>query len=162
LGMKSYLVVFFSLLLAINISSQLNIKSNSDNLKLIGRIKLLGEVNGSLIYFKDKNMYLLSFLNRVYDYKFESFWMNEQSKNELYQLIIDELPKKEKNKIIEIELEDNRILSLEMHKKRASLNIWDGYKWYKTYWYKLRLLNSLFNKDKGRLYTKADGTIFIE
>ncbi len=87
--------------------------------------------------------------------------MNEQSKNELYQLIIDELPKK-KNKIIEIELEDNRILSLEMHKKRASLNIWDGYKWYKTYWYKLRLLNSLFNKDKGRLYTKADGTIFIE
>jgi hypothetical protein len=160
--MKSYLVVFFSLLLAINISSQLNIKSNSDNLKLIGRIKLLGEVNGSLIYFKDKNMYLLSFLNRVYDYKFESFWMNEQSKNELYQLIIDELPKKEKNKIIEIELEDNRILSLEMHKKRASLNIWDGYKWYKTYWYKLRLLNSLFNKDKGRLYTKADGTIFIE
>lgn len=160
--MKSYLVVFFSLLLAINISSQLNIKSNSDNLKLIGRIKLLGEVNGSLIYFKDKNMYLLSFLNRVYDYKFESFWMNEQSKNELYQLIIDELPKKEKNKIIEIELEDNRILSLEMHKKRASLNIWDGYKWYKTYWYKLRLLNSLFNKDKGRLYTKADGTILIE
>ncbi len=160
--MKSCLVVFFSLLLVINISSQLNIKSNSDNLKLIGRIKLLGEVNGSLIYFKDKNMYLLSFLNRVYDYKFESFWMNEQSKNELYQLIIDELPKKEKNKIIEIELEDNRILSLEMHKKRASLNIWDGYKWYKTYWYKLRLLNSLFNKDKGRLYTKADGTIFIE
>ena len=160
--MKSFLVVFFSLLLALNISSQLNIKSNSDNLKLIGRIKLLGEVNGSLIYFKDKNMYLLSFLNRVYDYKFESFWMNEQSKNELYQLIIDELPKKEKNKIIEIELEDNRILSLEMHKKRASLNIWDGYKWYKTYWYKLRLLNSLFNKDKGRLYTKADGTIFIE
>jgi hypothetical protein len=160
--MKSYLVIFFSLLLAINISSQLNIKSDSDNLKLIGRIKLLGEVNGSLIYFKDKNMYLLSFLNRVYDYKFESFWMNEQSKNELYLLIIDELPKKEKNKIIEIELEDNRILSLEMHKKRASLNIWDGYKWYKTYWYKLRLLNSLFNKDKGRLYTKADGTIFIE
>lgn len=160
--MKSYLVVFFSLLLAINISSQLNIKSNSDNLKLIGRIKLLGEVNGSLIYFKDKNMYLLSFLNRVYDYKFESFWMNEQSKNELYQLIIDELPKKQKNKIIEIELEDGRILSLEMNKKRASLNIWDGYKWYKTYWYKLRLLNSLFNKDKGRLYTKADGTIFIE
>lgn len=160
--MKSYLVVFFSLLLAINISSQLNIKSNSDNLKLIGRIKLLGEVNGSLIYFKDKNMYLLSFLNRVYDYKFESFWMNEQSKNELYQLIIDELPKKQKNKIIEIKLEDGRILSLEMNKKRASLNIWDGYKWYKTYWYKLRLLNSLFNKDKGRLYTKADGTIFIE
>ena len=160
--MKSYLVIIFSILLAINISSQLNIKSNSDNLKLIGRIKLLGEVNGSLIYFKDKNMYLLSFLNRVYDYKFESFWMNEQSKNELYQLIIDELPKKEKNKIIEIELEDNRILSLEMHKKRASLNIWDGYKWYKTYWYKLRLLNSLFNKDKGRLYTKADGTIYIE
>ena len=160
--MKSYLVIFFSLLLAINISSQLNIKSNSDNLKLIGRIKLLGEVNGSLIYFKDKNMYLLSFLNRVYDYKFESFWMNEQSKNELYQLIIDELPKKQKNKIVEIKLEDGRILSLEMNKKRASLNIWDGYKWYKTYWYKLRLLNSLFNKDKGRLYTKADGTIFIE
>lgn len=160
--MKSFLVVFFSLLLALNISSQLNIKSNSDNLKLIGRIKLLGEVNGSLIYFKDKNMYLLSFLNRVYDYKFESFWMNEQSKNELYQLIIDELPKKQKNKIVEIKLEDGRILSLEMNKKRASLNIWDGYKWYKTYWYKLRLLNSLFNKDKGRLYTKADGTIFIE
>ena len=160
--MKKKLLIVLSLLYFLNISSQLKIKSNSNNLTLIGRIKLLGDVNGSLIYFKDKNMYMLSFLNRVYDYKYESFWMNEQSKNELYQLIIEELPKKEKNKIIEIELEDNRVLSLEMHKKRASLNIWDGYKWYKTYWYKLRLLNSLFNKDKGRIYTKADGTIYIE
>ncbi|MBH18823.1 MAG: hypothetical protein CL851_00180 [Crocinitomicaceae bacterium] len=160
--MKKKLLIVLSLLYFLNISSQLKIKSNSNNLTLIGRIKLLGDINGSLIYFKDKNMYMLSFLNRVYDYKYESFWMNEQSKNELYQLIIEELPKKEKNKIIEIELEDNRVLSLEMHKKRASLNIWDGYKWYKTYWYKLRLLNSLFNKDKGRIYTKADGTIYIE
>jgi len=160
--MKKNLLIVLSLLYFLNISSQLKIKSNSNNLTLIGRIKLLGDINGSLIYFKDKNMYMLSFLNRVYDYKYESFWMNEQSKNELYQLIIEELPKKEKNKIIEIELEDNRVLSLEMHKKRASLNIWDGYKWYKTYWYKLRLLNSLFNKDKGRIYTKADGTIYIE
>ena len=160
--MKKKLLIVLSLLYFLNISSQLKIKSNSNNLTLIGRIKLLGDINGSLIYFKNKNMYMLSFLNRVYDYKYESFWMNEQSKNELYQLIKEELPKKEKNKIIEIELEDNRVLSLEMHKKRASLNIWDGYKWYKTYWYKLRLLNSLFNKDKGRIYTKADGTIYIE
>ena len=100
--MKKKLLIVLSLLYFLNISSQLKIKSNSNNLTLIGRIKLLGDINGSLIYFKDKNMYMLSFLNRVYDYKYESFWMNEQSKNELYQLIIEELPKKEKNKIIKI------------------------------------------------------------
>jgi hypothetical protein len=156
------MVLSISFLFIFNFQSQLNIVSTTDNLKLIGRIKILGEVNSSLIFFKDKNKYLLSFRNRVYDYKYESFWMNEQSKVELYNLINNELPKKEKNKTIEILLEDKRILSIEMHKKNASLNIWDGYKWYKTYWYKLKEIEKLFNKDKGRVYAKADGLIYVE
>ena len=156
------MVLSISFLFIFNFQSQLNIVSNTDNLKLVGRIKILGEVNSSLIFFKDKNKYLLSFRNRVYDYKYESFWMNEQSKVELYNLINNELPKKEKNKTIEILLEDKRILSIEMHKKNASLNIWDGYKWYKTYWYKLKEIEKLFNKDKGRVYAKADGLIYVE
>ena len=160
--MNKYMVLSISFLFIFNFQSQLNIVSNTDNLKLVGRIKILGEVNSSLIFFKDKNKYLLSFRNRVYDYKYESFWMNEQSKVELYNLINNELPKKEKNKTIEILLEDKRILSIEMHKKNASLNIWDGYKWYKTYWYKLKEIEKLFNKDKGRVYAKADGLIYVE
>ena len=160
--MNKYMVLSISFLFIFNFQSQLNIVSTTDNLKLIGRIKILGEVNSSLIFFKDKNKYLLSFRNRVYDYKYESFWMNEQSKVELYNLINNELPKKEKNKTIEILLEDKRILSIEMHKKNASLNIWDGYKWYKTYWYKLKEIEKLFNKDKGRVYAKADGLIYVE
>tara|TARA_B110000483_G_C18058557_1_gene489348 strand:+ start:183 stop:653 length:471 start_codon:yes stop_codon:yes gene_type:complete len=156
------MVLSISFLFIFNFQSQLNIVSTTDNLKLVGRIKILGEVNSSLIFFKDKNKYLLSFRNRVYDYKYESFWMNEQSKVELYNLINNELPKKEKNKTIEILLEDKRILSIEMHKKNASLNIWDGYKWYKTYWYKLKEIEKLFNKDKGRVYAKADGLIYVE
>lgn len=160
--MNKYMVLSISFLFIFNFQSQLNIVSTTDNLKLVGRIKILGEVNSSLIFFKDKNKYLLSFRNRVYDYKYESFWMNEQSKVELYNLINNELPKKEKNKTIEILLEDKRILSIEMHKKNASLNIWDGYKWYKTYWYKLKEIEKLFNKDKGRVYAKADGLIYVE
>tara|TARA_B110000902_G_scaffold91395_1_gene108618 strand:+ start:496 stop:966 length:471 start_codon:yes stop_codon:yes gene_type:complete len=156
------MVLSISFLFIFNFQGQLNIVSTTDNLKLVGRIKILGEVNSSLIFFKDKNKYLLSFRNRVYDYKYESFWMNEQSKVELYNLINNELPKKEKNKTIEILLEDKRILSIEMHKKNASLNIWDGYKWYKTYWYKLKEIEKLFNKDKGRVYAKADGLIYVE
>ena len=160
--MNKYMVLSISFLFIFNFQSQLNIVSTTDNLKLVGRIKILGEVNSSLIFFKDKNKYLLSFHNRVYDYKYESFWMNEQSKVELYDLINNELPKKEKNKTMEILLEDKRILSIEMHKKNASLNIWDGYKWYKTYWYKLKEIEKLFNKDKGRVYAKADGLIYVE
>ena len=160
--MNKYMVLSISFLFIFNFQSQLNIVSTTDNLKLVGRIKILGEVNSSLIFFKDKNKYLLSFRNRVYDYKYESFWMNEQSKVELYDLINNELPKKEKNKTMEILLEDKRILSIEMHKKNASLNIWDGYKWYKTYWYKLKEIEKLFNKDKGRVYAKADGLIYVE
>lgn len=160
--MNKYMVLSISFLFIFNFQGQLNIVSTTDNLKLVGRIKILGEVNSSLIFFKDKNKYLLSFRNRVYDYKYESFWMNEQSKVELYNLINNELPKKEKNKTIEILLEDKRILSIEMHKKNASLNIWDGYKWYKTYWYKLKEIEKLFNKDKGRVYAKADGLIYVE
>lgn len=160
--MNKYMALSISFLFIFNFQSQLNIVSTTDNLKLVGRIKILGEVNSSLIFFKDKNKYLLSFRNRVYDYKYESFWMNEQSKVELYDLINNELPKKEKNKTVEILLEDKRILSIEMHKKSASLNIWDGYKWYKTSWYKLKEIEKLFNKDKGRVYAKADGLIYVE
>lgn len=74
--MNKYMVLSISFLFIFNFQSQLNIVSTTDYLKLVGRIKILGEVNSSLIFFKDKNKYLLSFRNRVYDYKYESFWMN--------------------------------------------------------------------------------------
>jgi hypothetical protein len=165
--MKKIFLMIYPYLFVSCISGQLNIISEKENINLIGRVRFFsganyGEINSSLIYFQNKNKYLLSFSNRVYDYKFESFWINEVSKNELYQLIIDELPKKEKNKSIKIKIDDKRILSLEMHKNKLSLNVWDGYKWYKSYWYKLRKIKKLFYKNKGRVNVQEDGLIQVE
>ena len=142
--------------------SQLQIMTTFDNPELVGRVKTFGEISSSLIYFSENNKYLLTFLNRSYPYKNESFWLNEVSKNELYELINSELILKEKNKRIKIQLEENRILSLEMHKKKMALNIWDGTTLYKSSIYKLKHIRRLFEKDKGKVYTKLDGTVWIE
>jgi hypothetical protein len=133
-----------------------------ENPELMGRVKQYGEINSSLIYFNENNMYLLTFLNRAYPYKNESFWLNEASKNELYDLINNELALKEKNKRIKIKLEQNKVLSLEMHKKKMALNIWDGSTLYKSSIYKLKHIRRLFEKDKGQVYTKIDGTVWVE
>ena len=76
----------------------------------------------------------------------ESFWLSEQTKYELHQLIKGELEKKIKFKNIEVILDNNVVLVLSINKKKASLNFWDGYNWVKSYWYRLFKINNLFGE----------------
>ena len=102
------------------------------------------EFSASLLHFKDREKYLLSFQNSSYNYQMESFWLSEQTKNELHELIKGELEKKIKFKNIEVILDNNVVLVLSINKKKVSLNFWDGYNWVKSYWYRLFKINNLF------------------
>lgn len=102
------------------------------------------EFSASLLYFKDRDKYLLSFQNSSYNYQMESFWLSEQTKTELHELIKGELEKKIKFKNIEVILDNNIVLVLSINKKKVSLNFWDGYNWVKSYWYRLFKIDNLF------------------
>ena len=102
------------------------------------------EFSASLLHFKDRDKYLLSFQNSSYNYQMESFWLSDQTKYELHQLIKGELEKKIKFKNIEVILDNDVVLVLSINKKKVSLNFWDGYNWVKSYWYRLFKINNLF------------------
>ena len=104
------------------------------------------EFSASLLHFKDRKKYLLSFQNSSYNYQMESFWLSEQTKNELHELIKGELEKKIKFKNIEVILDNNVVLVLSINKKKVSLNFWDGYNWVESYWYRLFKINNLFGE----------------
>jgi hypothetical protein len=70
--MKKIFLMIYPYLFVSCISGQLNIISEKENINLIGRVRFFsganyGEINSSLIYFQNKNKYLLSFSNRVYE-----------------------------------------------------------------------------------------------
>ena len=54
------------------------------------------EFSSTLLFFDDKDEYLLTFKNSNYNYQNESIWLSKQSKEELYQLIVSELEKNTK------------------------------------------------------------------
>ena len=114
------------------------------NLKTYSTI--FGELSSSMVYFKDKNMFLFTFLNRAYDYRNESVWISKQTKEDLYLLLKSELKKKEKYKNIELIIDNKITLVIAMHNKKASFNLWDGYNWYSSNWYRIKKLNNLFGK----------------
>ena len=101
---------------------------------------------GSILYFNDKEKYLLTFKNNSYNYQNESFWLSKKTKLELHQLIKEELEKKTKYKNIEIILDNNVVLVLSINKKKANFNFWDGYSWVNSSWYRLFKINNLFGK----------------
>ena len=102
------------------------------------------EFSASLLHFKDRGKYLLSFQNSSYNYQMESFWLSEQTKTDLHELIRGELEKKIKFKNIEVILDNNIVLVLSINKKKVSLNFWDGYNWVQSYWYRLFKIDNLF------------------
>ena len=104
------------------------------------------EFSASILYFNDKEKYLLTFKNNSYNYQNESFWLSKKTKLELHQLIKEELEKKTKYKNIEIILDNNVVLVLSINKKKANFNFWDGYSWVNSSWYRLFKINNLFGK----------------
>jgi hypothetical protein len=102
------------------------------------------EFSASLLYFKDRDKYLLTFKNSSYNYQMESFWLSEQTKTELHELIKGELEKKIKFKKIEVILDNNIVLLISINRKKVSLSFWDGYNWVSSYWYRLFKINNLF------------------
>ena len=122
-------------------------KSANETFKTIGIRKMAlidEEFSASLIHFKDKNRYLLTFQNSEYNYQNESFWISEQTKNELYDLIVSELEQRHKFKNIEVVLENNIVLVLSINRKKVSFNLWDGYSWVQSYWYREFKVSNLF------------------
>lgn len=102
------------------------------------------EFSSTLLFFDDKDEYLLTFKNSNYNYQNESIWLSKQSKEELYQLIVSELEKNTKYKNIEVILNDNVVLLLSINRKKISFNLWDGYNWVQSYWYRLFKIENLF------------------
>ena len=102
------------------------------------------EFSATLLFFEDKDKYLLTFRNSKYNYQNESIWLSKQSKEELYQLIVSELEKRTKYKNIEVILDDNVVLLISINRKKISFNLWDGYNWIQSYWYRLFKIENLF------------------
>ena len=75
-------------------------ETNSVYSNLMTSSSIFGDLSSSLVYFKDKDKYLFTFLNRIYDYQNESLWMSKESKEALYKVIKSELSKREKFKDI--------------------------------------------------------------
>ena len=72
------------------------------------------------------------------------FWISEQTKNELYELIIAELEERHKFKNIEVVLGNNIVLVLSINRKKIRFNLWDGYTWIKSYWLREFKVGNLF------------------
>lgn len=102
------------------------------------------EFSATLLFFNDRDKYLLTFRNSSYNYQNESLWISKQSKEELYQLIVSELEKKTKYKNIEVKLDDNVVVLLSINRKKMSFILWDGYNLIQSYWYKLSKIKNLF------------------
>ena len=105
------------------------------------------DFSASLLYLRDRDKYLLTFLNSEYNYQNESFWISEQTKKELYELIDSELNKKIKFKNIEVVLDNQVVLVISINRKKVSFNLWDGYSWVQSYWYRHFKVRNLFGEN---------------
>ena len=125
-----------------------NLRKDANNLfKSVGLRKqeISGEdFSASLIHFKDEDNYLLTFQNSQYNYQNESFWISKETKLELHNFLIKEIEKKHKFKNFEIILDNNIVLVVSFNKKKISFNLWDGYTWIQSYWYRKFKVNNLF------------------
>tara|TARA_B100001769_G_C22043707_1_gene560935 strand:+ start:514 stop:1119 length:606 start_codon:yes stop_codon:yes gene_type:complete len=105
------------------------------------------DFSASLLYLRDRDKYLLTFLNSEYNYQNESFWISEQTKKQLYELIDSELNKKIKFKNIEVVLDNQVVLVISINRKKISFNLWDGYSWVQSYWYRHFKVRNLFGEN---------------
>ncbi len=98
------------LIFSINIcNAQLDITEKTDE-AIIGTITIMGSKYAEIDYYKELDKYLISFINIKYSIitDYESFWMDENSLNELYSLINKNLLSKEK-KEVDIQLKKRQI-----------------------------------------------------
>ena len=130
----------------INLYKQLREEANNDYSSVgVRKMTLIDEeFAASILYFKDRNKFLLTFKNVSYNYQNESFWMSPQTKFELHKLIKEELTKKTKYKNIEVILDNNAVLLLSINRKKVSFNFWDGYSWVNSSWFRLFKIDNLF------------------
>lgn len=106
-----------------------------------------GDLSASIVFVKERDMFLLTFLNKSHDYQYESIWITKQSFKELYNFIENQINKNHKWKNIEILTQNNVTLILSFHKKKMSFNLFDHYKWYNSGWFRLSKIKNLFGKD---------------
>ena len=130
----------------INLYKQLREEANNTYSSVgVRKMTLIDEeFAASILYFKDRNKFLLTFKNVSYNYQNESFWMSTQTKLELHQFIRGELIKKTKYKNIEVILDNNAVLVLSINKKKVSFNFYDGYSWVNSSWFRLFKIDNLF------------------
>jgi len=130
----------------INLYKQLRKEANNTYSSVgVRKMALIDEgFSASILYFKDRDKFLLTFKNTSYNFQNESFWMSRQTKLELYQFLKEELTKKTKYKNIEVILDNNAVLVLSINKKKVSFNFYDGYSWVNSSWFRLFKIDNLF------------------
>ena len=130
----------------INLYKQLREEANN-TYKSVGVRKMAlidEEFAASILYFNDRDKFLLTFKNISYNFQNESFWMSSQTKLELHQFLKEELTKKTKYKNIEIILDNNVVVVISINKKKVSFNFYDGYSWVNSSWFRLFKIDNLF------------------
>lgn len=140
--------IIYSLILIFSINicnAQLDITEKTDE-AIIGTITIMGSKYAEIDYYKELDKYLISFINIKYSIitDYESFWMDENSLNELYSLINKNLLSKEK-KEVDIQLKKDK-LRLEFKKGRVSFWLYNGAYWSYSYSFNNKQINKLFNK----------------
>ena len=130
----------------INLYKQLREEANNTYSSVgVRKMALIDEeFAASILYFKDRDKFLLTFKNISYNFQNESFWMSTQTKLELHQFIRAELIKKTKYKNIEVILDNNAVLVLSINEKKVSFNFYDGYSWVNSSWFRLFKIDNLF------------------
>ena len=130
----------------INLYKQLREEANNTYSSVgVRKMALIDEeFAASILYFKDRDKFLLTFKNISYNFQNESFWMSTQTKLELHQFIRGELIKKTKYKNIEVILDNNAVLVLSINEKKVSFNFYDGYSWVNSSWFRLFKIDNLF------------------
>ena len=139
--MKKILFVFV-LLISFNGFSQLKVK-DSPKTELVGKyntVKVERYVSSEDYVFRFRNFDYQTIID------FKSFWIRgEQTFNELYELIINQLPKKEK-KDVDIDLGGGENLKLSFKKKSVQFWYYDKYDWSYSCYLNARGINAIFGK----------------
>ena len=146
---KLTLLLFSFLMISGSYFSQLDVKETTDDAVEIGETKIAGYLMMGLKYYKPAEKYLFRFKNMVYPsiLDIKSWWMNEQSKNELYELLLKKSADKSKDvKELEIKLTEKKTLKLKTGYGKVQFWLWDGYNWSYSQWFKMKKIDEVFGK----------------
>jgi len=114
--------------------------------KEIGSINIMGHKSCSISYYDKLNNYLFSFSNLKYSIisDYESFWIDEITFNNLYEIMIKNLSKKETIKI-DVQLMKGK-LKLDFKKGRVTFWLWNNVEWSYSGSYNKKQIDKLFGK----------------